>query len=239
MNRLQDRLVTTLDGSASLMHRELQELYHSQEGALWQAQNLYLGLSKLEQAFLNQDNIAILDVGFGMGYNALSTISLWLQGDGNTQVSMLSLEKDLELFLAILASENPWQCLMTKNWPKLLHALKAKNPQEYTALFHHPKTGKTFAWTLRFGDALLMLKTHIASDSFDIIFQDPFSPKKNPALWSKDWFANLARFTKRGSLLVSYSVASQVRADLAANGFICEKVPCPGPKKSWLRATKS
>lgn len=54
---------------------------------------------------------------------------------------------------------------------------------------------------------------------FDIIYQDAFSPKKNPLLWTKEYFENIRDISSDDAVLTTYSTATPVRMALWENGF--------------------
>ena len=64
-------IIQTLDGSTTIQLTEWNECYHSKHGAIQEAQHVFIknGLS----LFKNQE-IAILEIGFGTGLNAFITL---------------------------------------------------------------------------------------------------------------------------------------------------------------------
>jgi len=68
-----------------------------------------------------------------------------------------------------------------------------------------------------FGDARKLLPT--LDKPFDIVYQDAFSPEHNPALWTMEYFAELARLTHQKSVVTTYSTALRTRLALYENGF--------------------
>lgn len=73
---------------------------------------------------------------------------------------------------------------------------------------------------IEFGDAVESIDRLIFSGKkFDAFYQDPFSPKKNPRLWTVDWFAKLRRLAADGAILSTYSSARSVTKALTAAGW--------------------
>ena len=54
---------------------------------------------------------------------------------------------------------------------------------------------------------------------FDIVFLDPFSPRKNPELWSEEFFKEIYSRMKKGAKLATYSCARKIRENLKTAGF--------------------
>ncbi len=75
--------------------------------------------------------------------------------------------------------------------------------------------------TLLCGPALAVLREFDAA--IDAWFLDGFAPDKNPEMWTRDIFQEVARCSKPGSRLATYTVAGPVRDNLQAAGFQIEK----------------
>jgi tRNA U34 5-methylaminomethyl-2-thiouridine-forming methyltransferase MnmC len=69
------QIITTADGSRSLLNTALNETYHSQHGALQESQHVFIeqGL-KFFLSSSKQSDVRILEVGFGTGLNAYLTL---------------------------------------------------------------------------------------------------------------------------------------------------------------------
>jgi tRNA U34 5-methylaminomethyl-2-thiouridine-forming methyltransferase MnmC len=67
------------------------------------------------------------------------------------------------------------------------------------------------------GDAREILKQKEAS--FDIVYQDAFSPKKNPELWTIEYFSDIKRLLAKEAVITTYSKATPVRLALYELGF--------------------
>ncbi len=56
-------------------------------------------------------------------------------------------------------------------------------------------------------------------DKFDAVFLDPFSPPKNPEMWTEEFFREIKKRMKKGARLTTYSCARMVRDNLRNAGF--------------------
>ena len=85
------RIITTEDGSLSLLNEELNETYHSTRGAKGESLHVFIK-EGLEHWFSDKqaDSIRILEVGFGTGLNAFLT-ALWAS-EHNKQVHYTAIE---------------------------------------------------------------------------------------------------------------------------------------------------
>jgi tRNA 5-methylaminomethyl-2-thiouridine biosynthesis bifunctional protein len=75
------------------------------------------------------------------------------------------------------------------------------------------------------------------SETFDAWFLDGFAPARNPAMWSPEVFAHIARLSAPGARLATFTVAGDVRRGLESAGFAVEKKPGFGSKRERLEAS--
>ena len=75
----------------------------------------------------------------------------------------------------------------------------------------------------RIKDDLKYLKEKV-----DCVFLDPFSPKKTPELWTREFFNGIFKIMKPGAKLATYSCARVVRDNLKAEGFTITDGPKVG-----------
>ncbi|NNC54122.1 MAG: tRNA (5-methylaminomethyl-2-thiouridine)(34)-methyltransferase MnmD, partial [Pseudomonadales bacterium] len=73
------------------------------------------------------------------------------------------------------------------------------------------------------------------TQAVDAWYLDGFAPAKNPMMWQQALFAKLARHSRPGSSFASFSVARQVRDNLAASGFSMHRAPGFGSKREMLQ----
>ncbi|MEI9918861.1 MAG: tRNA (5-methylaminomethyl-2-thiouridine)(34)-methyltransferase MnmD [Bacteroidota bacterium] len=64
------KIITTSDGSHSLLNEELDETYHSKHGAVQESMHVFI---KNGLEYYPKDDVNIFEVGFGTGLNALLT----------------------------------------------------------------------------------------------------------------------------------------------------------------------
>lgn len=242
-------VVLTADGSLTLKDPGHGECYHSLMGATRESQELYVDASGLAQHWNQPHNrphcpasvVTILDVGLGLGYNAVTTITTWLQAETPTSVVMQSLEIDPALVEALASGAASWQ----SNWqPDLLAVVRSLgevlSPPPGTTWFtrvKHPRNPCTLEWYIHVADARLSDISPKHAQGWDYIWQDPFSPEKNPGMWTAEWFAKVRQGTHSDTILMTYSVARGVREALTTAGWHWDKFPShSGMKRHWLRA---
>lgn len=239
--------VVTDDGSVSLVHPKYDEMFHSKSGALSEARNLYItGSGFAEHINSSAEDTWVLDIGLGLGYNALSTIEATCSGYPATTVHLISLEKDEEVLKAFMDPQAPWKANWSKKW------------QDYSTEFHQIASGHwqtmiysavdfsspLVIWDILHMDATDLINPEKNSSSnlfqnqrFNFFWQDAFSPPKNPELWSSAWFDRLHALARPGARLMTYSVSRQVKDALTGSEWSWELIASTGRKKHWLRGT--
>jgi chorismate dehydratase len=71
----------------------------------------------------------------------------------------------------------------------------------------------------------------------DAVFHDPFSPYKNPEMWSIDLLSSIKRLMKREGMWVSYSSSLPVRKALIELGFTVGRTPPVGRRRGGTVAS--
>ncbi|WP_201352385.1 tRNA (5-methylaminomethyl-2-thiouridine)(34)-methyltransferase MnmD [Hydrogenimonas urashimensis] len=197
-------LVETQDGTFTARSDLFDECYHStRDGALKESLKKHV-----EPAFSligsNRDRITVLDICFGLGYNTLSTLYYLKKNALAKKLRIVSPEFDEALVRSL--SDFPY--------PEALKPFKE-------AIDSIAKTGKYenggISIEVIFGDAREFLRS--TDETFDIVYQDAFSPKKNPMLWTKEYFADLTAHLAEDGIVTTYSSATPVRMGMAENGL--------------------
>ena len=163
---------------------------------------------KYVEALEVKDGDTILDICFGLGYNTYAAIL------AKTNLKIVALEKD----------EAVLQKLQEIDQPKFDIIKKLAKDKVYK--------DNDYDLKLIMGNAEQTIKQ--VTETFDIVFLDPFSPKKNPELWTTDFFKEIFKRMKPGARLATYSCARLVRENLKAVGFEVTDGPTIG---RWAPAT--
>lgn len=235
-------VVATSDGSLTLSHHEHGECYHTRAGALAEAHHLYVVASGFQDLLAQaaQQPVSVLDVGLGLGYTAIVTLEAWEQAPAPGPLVLVSLEINGDLVPPMAAAEAPWQ----ENWPELrksfCRALVRLSDKTWEARLRHPRSGAEAIWQIHVGDAAAEpIPSSPILGGYTHVWQDPFSPGKNPPMWQASWFVRLRSAVTPDCQMVTYSVAVPVREALDASNWSWEKIPATMPgkrKRHWLRA---
>ena len=214
--------VTTADGSLTLYSARFDECYHStRDGALRESLKKHVipAFSLLGE----KEEITILDVCFGLGYNTLATLYHLRERKFPRKVTILSPELDRELVAS----------LKSFDYPPEFDPLR---PVIETVSREGRYADGRFRIEVLFGDA--RQRTPRIGERIDIVYQDPFSPKKNPLLWTREYFAELRRIVSEGMILTTYSSATPVRMGLYENGFLLYEPSSEGVRSGTIASLR-
>ena len=189
--------VPTADGSATLYHPEFRQNFHSRAGAATEAEKKFVLPARLRERLAAGNPVRLLDVGFGLGVNCAAALRC------GGELEIITLEYD----------------------PRVLSAARRLYPEGRleARLIETLASGTEFREAncrarLIPGDARDAVRM-LEPESFDVIFQDGFSPDCNPELWSYDFVRALAKLLKRDGVMVSYSSAYPYRGALLRVGL--------------------
>jgi tRNA U34 5-methylaminomethyl-2-thiouridine-forming methyltransferase MnmC len=213
------QIITTADGSHSLLHTDLDETYHSRHGALQESE--YVFIQKGFDFFIEQNkaqSINILEIGFGTGLNAWLTLQRARQTD--VEVNYTSLEN----------------YPLDKNiWSNLNYAQTDK--QSFEKL-HEVEWNKTVSIHQYFN--LHKIESSLKHFSFstfhfNLIYFDAFAPNKQPEMWALTMLKKVCDTLLPGGVFVTYCAKGQVKRDLKSLGLSVENLPGPPGKREMLR----
>ena len=210
--------VKTEDGSLSLYHPKYRQHFHTLAGARSEAEKKFVEAVDLWQILETQQNIKLLDIGFGLGYNAVAAAELAEKlKSGKLQIT--SLENDIQVLKASLD-------------------LFEEDSLHRTIIQSLLDSGK---WQGDFAEIVLIIgdaRNSILAmkDKFDCIFMDGFSPDKNPELWTYDFIRELSRCLTPKGRIVTYSSAYPVRGAMLRCGLFVGQTDAFGRRRSGTLA---
>lgn len=218
MNRI---IIQTADNSNTIFDQELQEIFHSKNGAL--AESLYVFIEHgFKYAIGKKTSLNILEIGFGTGLNTLLTL---IEAEKNqTTVNYFSLEtRPLEKEL--------WKNLNYKDF------WDAEKQQIFSTL-HEVSWNEAHKITDFFTLTKILenLETYKTKEKFDLVYFDAFSPDKQPELWTYEIFEKIYSIMNSDSILVTYCAKGEVQRNMKKAGFKIEKLKGPMGKREMVRA---
>lgn len=216
-------LQLTGDGSGTLYSSEMQESYHSLNGAVQESRHVFIeaGLKHC-----TRKSIHLFEIGFGTGLNALLT---W----GEAKRSHLDIT-----YTAIEAFPLPLETTSALGYDSLEPKLQVDAfNQLHAASWGSPvilEKGCFSLYKLE-GD----FTTMSFQSRFDLLYFDAFAPEKQPEMWEEHLFARLFENLNENGILVTYCAKGEVRRRLQRCGFNVERIPGPPGKREMIRAVKA
>ncbi|MDR0864206.1 MAG: tRNA (5-methylaminomethyl-2-thiouridine)(34)-methyltransferase MnmD [Candidatus Symbiothrix sp.] len=209
------QLQITADGSHTLFLPEMDEHYHSVNGAIQESQHVYI------EAGFNQcqkEVIRMLEMGFGTGLNALLTA---LEAEKRkVKVVYTSLEK---YPLPAEITEKLNYSNLNNNLFHQIHAAEWEKPVSITSSFalHKINTGFT--------------DYDYSSGRYDVVYYDAFAPDKQPDVWSQELLDAIHASMNPGGILTTYCAKGNIRRMMQQAGFTVERIPGPPGKREMLQ----
>ena len=160
----------TEDSTYTFFDDEYREAMHSLSGAYREALYMHVLPSRVLE---KEGTVCVLDVGLGLGYNVLALLYEARKRNANAFYHIVSFEKNPAMPCTM-------ETIMFHDDRDELYKLirKAAIEKEVTtAWFNH---------VVLYGDARKLIAS-MPEDYFDAVFHDPFSPAKNPELWTVDF----------------------------------------------------
>lgn len=218
------RLEITADGSHTLFIPEMDEHYHSVNGAVQESRHVFIEAGwkhRLQEKRETPAEIRILEIGFGTGLNAFLTL-LEAERSGHP-VHYYSIERyplEPETVRALNYGEGSYQDRF-----QALHAAPWNEPALITPRFTLHKI---------LGDS-----NHCAlPEKIDLVYFDAFAPDKQPEMWNPGIFGKLYACMTPGALLTTYCAKGAVRRMMKEAGYSVERIPGPPGKREMLRAVR-
>lgn len=211
-------IVNTKDGSFTLFAEDVQQHYHSVNGALSESMHVFINLGLNN---FNNQTINILELGYGTGLNAILSYKqnlvlnnmIFYHAIDVNPISKDVFNKLQYNYLTGISNLSPF----VDNWNIVVKI--SKNFQLYkqteNLLFFTPKL------------------------KYDLIFFDAFSPDVQPEMWTCDVFSKLYESLNHGGILTTYSSKGLVKNNLKAVGFVVKRMQGPKGKRHVIFAKKN
>lgn len=191
------------DGSYTAYSKEYGEHYHStKDGAL--NESLLKHVVPTMGLMQQRDEIDILDICFGLGFNTLATLYYHKKNSLKQKINIYSPELDVKLIGTLKDFTYP------KEFDEFKHIIEELSVNKVYS-------DSNFYIEIFIGDAREYIRDF--KEKFDIVYQDAFSPSANRTLWTQEYFRDIASAMKNSGILSTYSIALATRLALYENGF--------------------
>ena len=212
--------VSTGDGSLTLRHPVLGDIYHSAHGAIGESEHVFI---RAGFDFIEKPHVRVFEMGFGSGLNALLT---WKRAHetGKTvdyhATELYPVSPEVAEKLNYASQDTLFHDIFMR-----MHSLPWEITTEIDRIFRLTKFEKSLA--------------EIEFDTiFDVVYFDAFAPDTQPELWTPEIFRKLYEHTSTGGILVTYSSKGAVKEALRTAGYEVRRLPGALGKRHMLRAEK-
>lgn len=218
------KIITTHDGSHSLLHEQLNETYHSIHGAVQESNHVFIkhGLDFVMQQGM-ASTISLLEVGFGTGLNALLTLQF---AHSHKLAIRYTTVEPFPVEEAVWTTLNYTESPDSKVWFEKLHHANWNEWVSISPEFQLRKLKST------------LQETPLEQEYFDLIYFDAFAPNKQPEMWEVHMLKKVVDGMKPKSVLVTYCAKGQLKRDLHSLQLTVESLPGPPGKREMVRAQK-
>lgn len=224
------KILETEDNTQTLWSEYFDEACHNLSGAYEETIHNYILGCKIPDLITQQVHVSILDVGFGVGVGLLAVINqLNSSPKKDVLLNYYSIELDETLLL--------WS--LEKTLPEIRFEKKVYSHHSQSLIAYEANYNNQLSIQIYLGDGRLTLPLAHEMNlikPLNAIFQDAFSPKKNPALWSVEWFHFLAQISDQKVQLSTYSSSVSIRKSLILAGWSIENAQGFALKRSMTKA---
>lgn len=207
------------------------DFYFSTDDGINESRYVFLKPNNIPACFQSKDikqTCIIAETGFGTGLNFLLTWQAWREvASPKRPLHFFSIEKypltkeDLSRSLSHWPELKELSQLLINQYPPLVSGLQCLEFEAGNVRLH-----------LFFGD----VSTDLSKMSFkaDAWYLDGFAPKKNPDMWTADFFKLIREKSNPEATFSTFTSASIVRKTLIENGFTVSKQEGFGKKREML-----
>lgn len=222
------RIEESRDGSHTLFSDEFNQFYHNPNGAIAESLHIFFEQSGLIDKLKQDEQINILEVGFGTGLNVLLLCDLMSQISSRSNV----------LFHSIEAWPIAAETANKLNYAEFLtHCNRFK---EIIEVFKRLQRGSVSIKITEQVELYVfngLFSEYFPKDiSFDFVFHDAFSPRVNPELWTPEVFLKLVEWCNKNAVLTTYCAASSAKRAMKEAGWTVYKAPGALGKREMTRA---
>jgi len=212
--------------------KRFQDVYFSQAGGIEETQHVFHQGNDLPLRWSEGPEFKIGELGFGSGLSFFTTVKKFREtAKPGSRLHYLSFEiepwsvDDLKRFHANHGWLDPDLKHFIQNFPPLIEGI-------------HVIRWNDVSLTLVLGDAREQIKTlrwPAGAVGIQAWFLHGFAPGKNPELWERPLFEELARLSAEHCTFSTFTVSSSVRGNLESAGFEANLVAGFSRKREMLR----
>lgn len=235
--KLELSFLESKDGSHTLLRHDLNETYHSHNGAIQESLWVFIdkGLNYLKEQ--NYTSIKILEIGFGTGLNAI--LAYEFAQKNKIEIEYISLEPfPVPLEIAEKLNYADFLEEESKSIFNQLHQVSWEEMHKISEYFSVQKVESILEDFILNGNNFENQSENSSKKYFDCTFYDAFAPSKQAEVWQLSNIQKVFNLTKENGVLVTYCAQGQFKRDLKTAGWKVESLDGAPPKREMTRANK-
>jgi len=260
-------IIETQDGSPTLFSDQYKESFHSTFGAVTESRHVFLNASGVTERLSAGHATNVLEIGFGLGLNALLTCDLAIEN--NTELNFHSVENDPSICALIQeidysphlrngsmvktlqeALQPVADCLVgsldTESEVKAETEVEAATASMFGVNTNNSDSPNSLKAAVKISfTPTVTLYIHwsnavadpLPSVQFDAVYLDAFSPDNNPECWTSEFFSKIRSAMNPEANMSTYCAKGSVRRSLLTSDFRVTKLAGPPGKREMMVAT--
>ncbi len=217
-----------------LISQRFDDIYFSRQDGLAETKHVFLDQNHLPERWQGRGRFTIAETGFGTGLNFLS---VWKLFDETAPAGAVLDYISFELYPLgadqIAKALAHWEVFFDGRLDQMVAVYPLRISGWHRVEFMVDGVVRV-RLTLIFDDVNLALPRLNVPGGIDCWFLDGFAPAKNPQMWSPVVFGNMARLSRRGTTLSSFTAAGIVKNGLREHGFDIQKTRGFGHKRDMI-----
>ena len=226
MTHIEQRIISSFDGSDSVYSKKYNSNYHSIHGAIEESTHVFISAGLYYHYLKHKKQISIFEMGFGTGLNALLTL---------LEANRFDLKIDYQCVECDPISEDMARALNYCEQLKLNDIDTEAFINFHTSSWHTPLLIND---NFKFTKFRTELENFSFESKYDIIYFDAFDPNCQPDLWSLYIHRQLFNTLYSKGTLVTYCSQGAFRRSLKEIGYSIEILNGPSKKREMIRAVK-
>ena len=220
---MKHQIIQTADGSKTIYLPEMNEQYHSVNGALTESNYVYL---EKGYSFCKKENPIVFEVGFGTGLNCILTA---VQAEKLKKITLYYSIENFPLDELTIEQLNH-KSLFSEKEKIIANKIHSCDWNKKIKISEYFYLHKIHSEIQKFDLSAL--------EKFDVVYFDAFGPDKQPEMWTPQIFNSIYAQCSPEAIFVTYSAKGEIRRQLNLVGFTMERLPGPPGKKQMLRGIK-
>lgn len=223
------KIIQTEDNTETIWSEYFDEACHNLSGAYEETLHNYILGCAIPDLLVQDTQAAVLDVGFGVGVGLKALID---------QVKQSPKRSAKLYYYSIELDETLLQWSLKHTLPELHFELRSLETEHGLLKFYQGHY-QELDIQIFVGDGRVTLPRAQLSGRLkplDAVFQDAFSPRKNPGLWSTEWFQFLKEISTKKVVMSTYSSSVSIRKSMLAAGWSIESARGFALKRTMTKA---